>query len=141
MTPVNDPLSMFSARLNLLQYRYTFLEFVLSKHLKRLDALSEVIMEDKVESKSVDDTNTVEQNSTDNNAPAGDEGGEKDAAPGFMGKMKDFYDKADSMAASNALLLNKELEDRGVVEKITDETGLKVIGKDAASKLQEKKEE
>jgi hypothetical protein len=98
---------------------------------KRLDALSEVIMEDKVESKSVDDTNTVEQNSTDNNAPAGDEGGEKDAAPGFMGKMKDFYEKADSM----------ELEDIGVVEKITDETGLKVIGKDAASKLQEKKEE
>jgi hypothetical protein len=131
MTPVNDPLSMFSARLNLLEYRYTFLEFVLSKHLKRLDALSEVIMEDKVESKSVDDTNTVEQNSTDNNAPAGDEGGEKDAAPGFMGKMKDFYEKADSM----------ELEDIGVVEKITDETGLKVIGKDAASKLQEKKEE
>jgi hypothetical protein len=57
MTPVNDPLSMFSARLNLLQYRYTFLEFVLSKHLKRLDALSEVIMDDKVEPKYVDDTN------------------------------------------------------------------------------------
>ena len=95
-------------------------------------------MEDKVESKSIDDTNTVEQKGT---APIGDEGGEKDAAPGFMGKMKDFYEKADSMAASNALLLNKELEDRGVVEKITDETGLKVIGKDAASKLQEKEEE
>ena len=36
------------------------------------------------------------------------------------------------MAASQALLLNKELEDRGVVEKITDESGLKVIGKEAA---------
>ena len=81
-------------------------------------------MEDKVESKSIDDTNTVEQEGTDNNAPVGNEGGEKDAAPGFMGKMKDFYEKADSMAASNALLLNKELEDRGVVEKRTDETGL-----------------
>ena len=33
------------------------------------------------------------------------------------------------MAASQALLLNKELEERGFVEKITDETGLKIIGK------------
>ena len=37
------------------------------------------------------------------------------------------------MAASQALLLNKKLEDAGIVEKITDETGLKVIGKQAAS--------
>ena len=50
-----------------------------------------------------------------------------------MDKMKDFYEQADNMTASQALLLNKELEDRGVVEKITDETGLKVIGKDAAA--------
>ena len=51
---------------------------------------------------------------------------------GLMRKMKNFYDQADQMAASQqALLLNKELEDRGAVEKITDETGLKVIaGKD-----------
>ena len=34
-------------------------------------------------------------------------------------------------AASQALLLNKELEDRGVIEKITDESGLKVVGKEA----------
>jgi len=56
---------------------------------------------------------------------------------GFLGKMKDFYDQADNMAASQALLLNKELEDRGVVDKITDESGLKVIGKDAAAKLKD----
>ena len=41
------------------------------------------------------------------------------------------------MAASQAILLNKDLEDRGVVDKITDESGLKVIGKDAAAKLKD----
>ena len=46
-----------------------------------------------------------------------------------------MYDEADRMAASQALLLNKELEELGVVDKITDETGLKVIGKDAAKLL------
>ena len=56
---------------------------------------------------------------------------------GFLGKMKDFYDQADKMAASQAILLNKDLEDRGVVDKITDESGLKVIGKDAAAKLKD----
>ena len=44
------------------------------------------------------------------------------------------------MAASQALLLNKELEDRGVVEKITDESGLKIIGREAAAKLEEEKQ-
>jgi hypothetical protein len=58
---------------------------------------------------------------------------------GLFGGRKDFYDQADSMAASQALLLNKKLEEVGVVEKITDETGLKVIGKEAA-KLKEKQE-
>lgn len=55
-----------------------------------------------------------------------------------MGKMQDFYEKADNMAASQALLLNKELEEKGIIDKITDETGLKVIGKEAASKLDDK---
>ena len=41
------------------------------------------------------------------------------------------------MAASQALLLNKELEGRGIVDKITDESGLRVIGKQAAMKQQE----
>ena len=53
---------------------------------------------------------------------------------GIFGAIAGFYKKADSMAASQALLLNKELEDRGILEKITDETGLKVVGKAAASK-------
>lgn len=53
---------------------------------------------------------------------------------GIFGAIAGFYKKADSMAASQALLLNKELEDRGILEKITDETGLKVVGKVAASK-------
>jgi hypothetical protein len=43
----------------------------------------------------------------------------------------------DSMATSQALLLNKKLEEEGILEKITDETGLKVIGKEAAAKLVE----
>jgi hypothetical protein len=54
---------------------------------------------------------------------------------GMFGKLKKFYKQADDMAAAQALLLNKKLEDTGVIEKITDESGLKVIGKDAASKL------
>jgi hypothetical protein len=45
------------------------------------------------------------------------------------------------MAASQALLLNKKLEDAGVVEKITDETGLKVIGKEEAAKRKQQEQE
>ncbi len=99
-----------------------------NKNKKRLSALSEVILED--ERKTVVENN-VEAEGASESAQEG----------GLMDKMKDFYKKADDMAASQALLLNKELEDRGVVEKITDETGLKVIGKEAASKLSDKKEE
>ncbi len=51
------------------------------------------------------------------------------ASTSFADKARDLYEKADRMAAAQALLLNKELEDRGVLEKITDETGLKVVGK------------
>lgn len=54
---------------------------------------------------------------------------------GFLEKIKNFYKQADDMAAAQALLLNKKLEDGGVLEKITDESGLKVIGKEAAAKL------
>ena len=56
---------------------------------------------------------------------------------GILGKIKGFYDKADQMAASQALLLNKELEDKGFVEKITDETGLKVVGREKAAQLKQ----
>jgi hypothetical protein len=48
---------------------------------------------------------------------------------GIVGAISRFYKQADNMAASQALLLNKELEDRGIIEKITDETGLRVVGK------------
>lgn len=59
---------------------------------------------------------------------------------GFMGKLKKFYNDADQLAASQALLLNKKLEDEGVLDKITDESGLKVIGKEAAAENAKKKE-
>ena len=62
----------------------------------------------------------------------------KEDNKGILSTLKNFYEKADSMAASQALLLNKELEDRGIIEKITDETGLKVIGKEAAAAATEK---
>eukprot|EP00545_Synedropsis_sp_CCMP1620_P013997 CAMPEP_0119007466 /NCGR_PEP_ID=MMETSP1176-20130426/3023_1 /TAXON_ID=265551 /ORGANISM="Synedropsis recta cf, Strain CCMP1620" /LENGTH=318 /DNA_ID=CAMNT_0006959623 /DNA_START=42 /DNA_END=998 /DNA_ORIENTATION=- len=94
---------------------------------KRLAALSEVVLEDAA---------PVEVE-----ADVGETGGadiaQKDE--GLMGKMKEFYNKADSMAASQALLLNKELEDKGVLDKITDESGLRVIGKEAAAKMKEEK--
>ncbi len=59
---------------------------------------------------------------------------------GILGSIMGFYKKADSMAASQALLLNKELEDRGILDKITDETGLKVVGKVGASKQSDRDE-
>lgn len=59
---------------------------------------------------------------------------------GLLGSLKSLYDKADTMAASQALLLNRQLEEAGIIEKITDETGLKVIGRDEAAKIKAKKE-
>jgi len=112
------------------------------KERKRQQALSEVVMDDvtpspppataeeeKVEVESV--TKKEEKVTNEKESSGG----------GVFGKIKNFYDKADSMAASQALLLNKELEDRGIVDKITDETGLKVIGKDAAAELEQEKSE
>jgi hypothetical protein len=111
------------------------------KKRNRLNALSEVIADDdKVEttkastSVSSDETKDVGEKTNANESTTKEEGG-------LFSKVKDFYEKADNMAASQALLLNKELEDRGVVDKITDETGLKVIGKEEAAKLQNKKED
>lgn len=60
---------------------------------------------------------------------------------GILGKIKGFYDKADAMAATLALLLNKKLEDEGLTEKITDETGFKVIGKEAAAQIKKENQE
>ena len=101
------------------------------KKSKRLDALAEVIATDDTPVNEELSLQTVE-------TPASVETEKKNE--GILGAVKDFYQKADSLAASQALLLNKELEDRGVIEKITDETGLKVIGKEDANKLQMEKE-
>jgi signal recognition particle GTPase len=93
------------------------------KQAKRLGALSEVVMDDVLEP-------MMEQQEQPQADP-------EKKQEGMMEKLKDWYDKADSMAASQALLLNKKLEEEGIVEKITDETGLKVIGKEAAAKIVE----
>ena len=102
------------------------------KGRKRMSALSEVITE---ESEPVPAPGLVEEKKPE---PKGEEVEKNDDGEGLFGKMKGFYEKADAMAASQALLLNKQLEDAGVVDKITDETGLKVIGKEEAAKLKEK---
>lgn len=75
--------------------------------------------------------NTTTSESSVTQTPENDNTKKEDK--GILSTLKNFYQKADSMAASQALLLNKELEDRGIIEKITDETGLKVIGKEAAA--------
>mmetsp|Transcript_4336 Transcript_4336/g.10151 ORF Transcript_4336/g.10151 Transcript_4336/m.10151 type:complete len:368 (+) Transcript_4336:109-1212(+) len=119
------------------------------KEKKRLAAISEVVMDDvadktelaAIENGASSGTPVVppseissEDSSTKDNA--GTNEGESETK-GVFGKMKNLYEKADSMAASQALIMNKNLEEAGVVEKITDETGLKVIGRDEAKKLEE----
>lgn len=127
------------------------------KEKKRLSALSEVVaVEEAVEDEGGEtDVVVVEQSSEAGPAvsiaDSSGAAGKKDAAEeeeeegessngGLLGGIKDLYQKADGMAASQALLLNKKLEDAGVVDKITDETGLKVIGKEAAAKLKSDKD-
>jgi len=102
------------------------------KEAKRLAALSEVMVEEKVESKV--DTVAALDEKVEEEQPQAKEGG-----GGLVDKMKDLYKKADDMAAAQALLLNKKLEEEGIVEKITDESGLRVIGKEEAAKLMEEK--
>lgn len=104
------------------------------KNKKRLSALSEVILEEETTTTTVATPQVTEDKDSSNVAAT-----EEKKEGGLMDKMKDFYDQADKMAASQALLLNKELEDKGVIDKITDESGLKVIGKEAASKLDKEK--
>lgn len=125
------------------------------KEKKRLGALSEVVAVENAAEEEGNEAGAVAEQST-GAAPeasvaesAGATGNEKAAAEeakeesggggGLLGGIKDLYQKADGMAASQALLLNKKLEDAGVVDKITDETGLKVIGKEAAAELESDK--
>lgn len=115
------------------------------KEQKRLGALSEVLVsDDNDETKTAiaraelttlaqtDESDAAELEITEQ---ATTQNTEDDR--GILGQWKSLYEKADSMAASQALLLNKKLEDSGLVEKITDETGLRVIGREAAAKKQD----
>ena len=111
------------------------------KEKKRLQALSELVVEEPV---AVKEEKVVpsETEKTSGITPAGaddeDKASKNNGGDGILGKIKGFYDQADSMAASQALLLNKKLEEEGLVEKITDESGLKVVGREEAAKLQRK---
>jgi len=114
-----------------------------NKKKKRLDAFSELMLDDVVADVASESSaaTVVESSSSDNSlessTAAVEEEQKKDEGGGILDKLKGFYNQADSMAASQALLLNKKLEEEGLVDKITDESGLLVIGKEAASKLQE----
>lgn len=119
------------------------------KEKKRIAAISEVVMEDAPDTAaeaakppSVGIPAMPEAGSADDSAideSSAEEKAESEENKGVFGKMKDLYEKADSMAASQALIMNKNLEDVGVIEKITDESGLKVIGREEAKKLEEQK--
>eukprot|EP00956_Cyclotella_meneghiniana_P028187 scaffold64965_cov79-Cyclotella_meneghiniana.AAC.5 len=100
---------------------------------KRLTALEELMEE---ENEAIMAASSIIEEEAQPEAKPSEASVTKDNAEdkGIFSTIKSFYDKADSMAASQALLLNKELEDRGVIDKITDESGLKVIGKEAAAK-------
>lgn len=104
------------------------------KETKRLGAIAEVAPQTSVPEEI--DTTKDPKEGKEEVVPVDEK---KDG--GVMGTFKEFYDKADKMASTQALLLNKELEDRGIVDKITDESGLKVIGKEEAAKLKAKKDE
>jgi len=115
-----------------------------NKKKKRLDAFSELMVEDFV-ANVVNDSSSTDADavrsvssgtSSETSTVAVEEEQKKDEGSGILGKLKGFYAQADSMAASQALLLNKKLEEEGLVEKITDESGLRVIGKESACKLQ-----
>lgn len=106
-----------------------------TKEKKRLKALSEVMVNDKEEEDVVGGAAKTDETvmaSAEETTPSAEP--EKKGGGGVFDSVKNFYQRADSMAASQALLLNKKLEDAGVLEKITDETGLKVVGKRATDK-------
>lgn len=114
------------------------------KQKKRISALEELMGDDTDDNQPpivAEEQQQEVKNETKDDKDSNDVLEKKESDGGLIGTIKGFYEKADSMAASQALLLNKELEDRGMIDKITDETGLKVIGKDAAAKMQEKKNE
>lgn len=120
-----------------------------SKESKRIIALSEVIDTSSASEKQPERdvvTSNVVANSLQEDAPAVKVNDDNDSknekkipgSGGIIDTVKSFYQRADAMAASQALLLNKKLEEQGLLEKITDESGLRVIGKDEAAKLMPK---
>merc|ERR1711935_252215 len=110
------------------------------KEKKRMKALSEVVIEKekKIELSTTvtasietrtdsvnDDRIDLEKQEINKTVSTADEvqematsNKEDENGQSIFGKMKDFYNKADSMAASQALLLNKNFEDAGVIDKI-----------------------
>ncbi|KAL9183279.1 hypothetical protein ACHAXT_005066 [Thalassiosira profunda] len=109
------------------------------KQKKRLSALEELMDDDDDPEMAVPETEAPED-TIEGTGEGAAEGKPEENEGGVLGKIKGFYEKADQMAASQALLLNKELEDRGVIEKITDESGLKVVGKEAAAAAKKEEE-
>jgi hypothetical protein len=112
------------------------------KERKRIDALTEVVDVMAADSSSKEDAPTNPAAVlVDENVAVMDEEEPLSKKPdggvgvGVLDTIKGFYERADSLAASQALLLNKKLEDAGVLEKITDETGLNVVGKDKAAAI------
>ncbi len=102
------------------------------RRLSPLEELSYDAIDDKLGNSSwgEDGSTAVETTSTANsNSDDQDDNPNNESSGGIVGAISRFYKQADNMAASQALLLNKELEDRGILEKITDETGLRVVGK------------
>jgi hypothetical protein len=98
------------------------------KEAKRLTALAEVVETADYQPPPVSSPPIA---SADVNETGASSGG--DVLSSLLNPIQEFYQKADRMAASQALLLNKELEDRGILEKITDkETGLKIVGRKTA---------
>uniref|UniRef100_A0A7S2Y3F4 Uncharacterized protein n=1 Tax=Entomoneis paludosa TaxID=265537 RepID=A0A7S2Y3F4_9STRA len=115
-----------------------------TKESKRLNALVEVMEESdasttpepvQAEAEVAPKNSSAELETTESTDASGDTKDE-----GLFEKVKGFYERADTMAASQALLLNKKLEDAGVLDKITDETGLKVVGKEQAAAAAAKEE-
>jgi hypothetical protein len=111
------------------------------KQKKRMQALSEVVEIEKEDPTTITGAVDEIENPVEAAATGPKREQQQQQQGGVLQQMKSLYEKADSMAASQALLLNKQLEDAGVVEKITDETGLKIIGKEEAQKMKQQQQQ
>ncbi|KAL7566555.1 hypothetical protein ACA910_000625 [Epithemia clementina (nom. ined.)] len=120
-----------------------------TRESKRMGALAEVVLVDDDDDDDDDDESNTSQNATRQEttstatikqpttttaaaaaaATTTTTEAETTKSGGMLDSLQEFYNRADSMAAQQALLLNKKLEDAGVLEKITDETGMRVVGK------------